>query len=151
MIITGIFGISLSAIFVKFSEAPSAVTAAYRLVWTVFLMSPVALGQKKYRSELFSVNKKTLLLCAVSGIFLAFHFFFWFASLSHTSVASSTVIVCTEVIWVALGYCIFMKGTFWEVFSLPFLIITVGKIIYTEIFYLWRQRFLWLYIHYLEV
>lgn len=111
MIITGIFGISLSAIFVKFSEAPSAVTAAYRLVWTVLLMSPVALGQKKYRSELFSVNKKTLLLCAVSGIFLAFHFFFWFASLSHTSVASSTVIVCTEVIWVALGYCIFMKGT----------------------------------------
>ena len=61
MIITGIFGISLSAIFVKFSEAPSAVTAAYRLVWTVFLMSPVALGQKKYRSELFSVNEKNLI------------------------------------------------------------------------------------------
>jgi len=28
----------------------------------------------------------------------------------HTSVASSTTIVCTEVIWVSLGYWLFMKG-----------------------------------------
>ena len=35
MIVIGIIGISLSAIFVKYSEAPSVVTAAYRLLWTV--------------------------------------------------------------------------------------------------------------------
>ena len=35
----------------------------------------------------------------------------WFESLNQTSVASPTAIVCTEeVIWVALGYCLFMKG-----------------------------------------
>ena len=38
------------------------------------------------------------------------HFALWFASLKHTSVASSTTIVCTEVIWVALGFCLFLKG-----------------------------------------
>ena len=41
MIITGIAGISLSAIFVKYSQAPSVVTALYRLMWTVALMTPV--------------------------------------------------------------------------------------------------------------
>lgn len=37
MIVIGVMGISLSAIFVRYSQAPSSVTAAYRLLWTVLL------------------------------------------------------------------------------------------------------------------
>lgn len=110
MIAVGIMGISLSAIFVRYSQAPSVVTAAYRLLWTVALMAPVVFFSKPRRKELFSTDKKTALLCAVSGIFLALHFVLWFESLRHTSVASSTTIVCTEVIWVALGFCLFLGG-----------------------------------------
>lgn len=110
MIIIGVLGISLSSIFVKYSSAPSAVTATYRLLWTVFIMSPVVLGKKDVRKELFSSDKKTLGLSALSGVFLAVHFVLWFESLSHTSVASSTTIVCTEVIWVSLGFVLFLKG-----------------------------------------
>lgn len=110
MIVIGIIGISLSAIFVKYSQAPSVVTAAYRLLWTVLLMSPVVLLKKDRREELFSTDRKTVLLCGVSGVFLALHFAIWFESLKHTSVASSTTIVCTEVIWVALGFCLVMHG-----------------------------------------
>ena len=110
MIIVGILGISMSAIFVKFSTAPSAVTAVYRLGWTVLLMTPAVLGSRKVRKELFSAKPKAVALSALSGVFLAIHFVFWFESLAHTSVASSTTIVCTEVIWVALGFCLFMKG-----------------------------------------
>jgi len=110
MIVVGVIGISLSAIFVKYSTAPSAVTAAFRLLWTVVLMTPVVLGKKEVREEFKCTDKKTLGLCAVSGLFLAIHFVLWFESLNHTSVASSTTIVCTEVIWVSLGFCFFMKG-----------------------------------------
>ena len=110
MIVVGVFGISLSSIFVKFSAAPSAVTAAYRLLWTVLLMSPVTFGSREIRQELFCVDRKNLLLSVLSGVFLAFHFTLWFESLHHTSVASSTTIVCTEVIWVSLGYALFVKG-----------------------------------------
>lgn len=110
MIVIGIMGISLSAIFVRYSQAPSVVTADYRLLWTVALMAPVVFLSGPRREELFSTDKKTALLCAVSGIFLALHFVLWFESLRHTSVASSTTIVCTEVIWVALGFCIFLGG-----------------------------------------
>ncbi len=110
MIVIGVLGISLSSIFVKYSTAPSAVTAAYRLLWTVLLMTPVTFGNAEIREELFHVNRKTFLLSCLSGLFLAFHFTLWFESLLHTSVASSTTIVCTEVIWVSLGYALFLKG-----------------------------------------
>ena len=110
MIVVGVIGISLSSIFVKYSTAPSAVTAAYRLLWTIILMSPVTFGNQNIRKELFHVNRRNLLLSCLSGMFLAFHFTLWFESLHHTSVASSTTIVCTEVIWVSLGYALFLKG-----------------------------------------
>lgn len=110
MIIVGVLGISLSSIFVKFSQAPSAVTAAYRLLWTVLILTPVVFSKKDSRKELKSLSKKSVILSIISGVFLAIHFVLWFESLSHTSVASSTTIVCTEVIWVALGYCLVLKG-----------------------------------------
>lgn len=110
MIVVGVVGISLSSIFVKYSTAPSAVTAAYRLLWTVLLMSPVVWGKKTVRDALLRVDKKTMLLSCLSGLFLAVHFVLWFESLRHTSVASSTTIVYTEVIWVSFGYCLFLKG-----------------------------------------
>ncbi len=110
MILVGILGISLSSIFVKFSQAPSQVTAAWRLLWTVALMTPVALGRRGSRRELASLGGKLLGLSILSGLFLAIHFVLWFESLGHTTVASSTTIVCTEVIWVCLGWCLFLGG-----------------------------------------
>lgn len=110
MIVIGIIGISLSAIFVRLSSAPSSVTAAWRMLWTVLLMTPVVFGRGEIRAQLRRISRKTVLLSALSGLFLALHFVLWFESLNHTSVASSTTIVCTEVIWVSLGFCLFMKG-----------------------------------------
>lgn len=110
MIVVGVLGISLSSIFVKYSAAPSSVTAAWRLLWTVVLLSPVVWGRGVVRGELLHVSGKTAVLSSLSGVFLAVHFVLWFESLQHTSVASSTTIVCTEVIWVSLGYCLFLKG-----------------------------------------
>ena len=64
------------------------------------------------------------ILC--SGLFLAIHFVLWFESLRHTSVASSTTIVCTEVVWVCLG---FPLGKFFcfQVFQFLFKIICYNK------------------------
>ena len=110
LIAVGIMGISLSSIFVKYSSAPSVVTAVYRLLWTIVLMTPAVACSGKRRRQLRQTDSKTVLLCILSGIFLALHFTLWFESLNNTSVASSTTIVCTEVIWVALGWRFFLKG-----------------------------------------
>lgn len=129
MIAIGVLGISLSSIFVKYSEAPSAVTAAWRLLWTVLLMTPLALGKRENRQEMRRLSRKNLLLSALSGLFLALHFVLWFESLAHTSVASSTTIVCTEVIWVALGYLLFMKGKLSLKAALAIGITLVGSVV----------------------
>ena len=110
MIVIGVLGISLSSIFVKYSTAPSAVTAAFRLLWTVLFLTPVVLGKASVRKEMLALPGRLVLLSCLSGLFLAIHFVLWFESLRHTSVASSTTIVCTEVIWVCLGFCLFLKG-----------------------------------------
>ena len=110
MIVIGVIGISLSSIFVKYSQAPSAVTAAFRLLWSVLFLTTVVLTKPQVRREIKDAPKKTLILSALSGLFLAIHFVLWFESLKLTSVASSTTIVCTEVIWVSLGFCLFLKG-----------------------------------------
>ncbi len=128
MIVVGIIGISLSSIFVKYSEAPSTVTAAFRLLWTVLLMSPVVWSKKEVREELKQIKKKDFWLSALSGVFLAIHFVIWFESLQHTSVASSTTIVCTEVIWVAIGFCLFLKQTLSKKAVFAILITFIGSI-----------------------
>lgn len=129
MIIIGVAGISLSAIFVKYSSAPSAVTAAFRLCWTVLLMSPYVWGKQTVRKELLGIGRKELVFSILSGIFLAIHFVLWFESLQHTTVASSTTIVCTEVIWVALGFCLFMKGKLTKKEAVAILITFGGSVV----------------------
>jgi len=110
LILVGILGISMSSILIRYSTAPSAVTASWRLLWTVILMSPVVFGKREVRQELLSVSRKAALLSILSGIFLAVHFWFWFESLRMTTVSSATTIVSTEVIWVSIGFFLFLKG-----------------------------------------
>ena len=129
MIALGVIGISLSSIFVKYSAAPAAVTAAWRLLWTVALMTPVVWGSGTVRRELLGVKGTVAILSALSGVFLAIHFVLWFESLNQTSVASSTTIVCTEVIWVCLGYRLFLGGRIPGRAALAIAVTLVGSVL----------------------
>lgn len=108
VLLVGVVGISISAILVRYSQAPSVITAVYRLGWTVLLLLPMVLT--KFRSELLCLRGKDAFMCALSGICLALHFLTWFESLKWTGVAVSTVLVSTEVIFTALGFALFLKG-----------------------------------------
>ena len=57
MVVVAVLGCGLASVFVKSSAAPSALTAAIRLLWTVLLLSPVTLGSKSFRHELISIDK----------------------------------------------------------------------------------------------
>lgn len=108
VLILGVVGVSISAILVRYSQAPSVITAVYRLGWTVLLLLPAVL--MRFREELLRVRWRDVLLCTLSGICLALHFLTWFESLKWTGVAVSTVLVSTEVIFTALGFAFFLKG-----------------------------------------
>ena len=108
VLLLGVVGTAMSAILVRYSQAPSVVTAVYRLGWTVLLLAPVVLF--RFRAELRRITGRDALLCALSGLCLALHFLTWFESLKWTSLAVSTVLVSTEAIFTALGFALFLKG-----------------------------------------
>lgn len=100
IVLLGVVGVSFSAILVKYASAPSVVLAFYRMFFTAVLLFPAV--WKNCREELKKAGKKEIIWCCISGFFLACHFTTYFESLCHTSIASSTVLVDTEVFFVAL-------------------------------------------------
>lgn len=122
-LIVGVIAVSASAIFVKFSEAPSGVIAFYRLLFSVLLMLPVFL--MKYVKELALISGRDWLYATLAGVFLAFHFILWFESLNYTSVASSTVLVTLQPLFAFVGTFLFFK----ERFSLKAILCAVAAIV----------------------
>lgn len=109
-VIIGVLSVSTSAIFVKFSTAPSGVIAFYRLFFTVLIMLPIYLI--KYVKELRNMTKKDYILSTIAGVFLAFHFILWFESLDYTSVASSTVLVTLQPLFSFFGTYLLLKNQY---------------------------------------
>jgi drug/metabolite transporter (DMT)-like permease len=122
-LIVGVIAVSASAIFVKFSEAPSGVIAFYRLLFSVLLMLPVFL--MKYVKELALISGRDWLYATLAGVFLAFHFILWFESLNYTSVASSTVLVTLQPLFAFVGTFLFFK----ERFTLKAILCAVAAIV----------------------
>lgn len=100
IVLLGVLGVSFSAIFVKYTTAPAVVIAFYRMFFAAVILLPAVL--KSCREEWKALDGRTLLMCVLSGVFLACHFSFYFQSIAYTSIASSTVLVDTEVFFVAI-------------------------------------------------
>lgn len=102
----GIAAISFSSIFVKWSEAPVSIQAMYRLMITMLLMLPFGL---RYIPEVRKLKGSDIAKLIASGIMLAVHFLLWMGSLQWTSVASSTIILALQPVFVMIGAYIFFK------------------------------------------
>ena len=94
-------GTSAGAVLVRLAESPAAVTAFWRLAFSVAFLLPVLLYRGDWREWKTLRAGEAALLC-VSGLCLALHFLTWFRSLDYTSVASSTVLVSTHPLFVGL-------------------------------------------------
>ena len=106
----GVSVVSFAAILIRFAHAegaPSLAIAAVRLAVAAAVLTPFAL----FRSgrEICRLRRRELGLCMLSGAFLAAHFWAWITSLEHTSVASSTALVTTNPLWVALISAIVLR------------------------------------------
>lgn len=108
-LIIGVIMLSTSAIFVKIAQAPSSIIAFYRLLITFIITFSIIICDKNKINELKSLNKKEILLGLSSGIFLSFHYLFWFESLNYTSVTSSTVIATMQPIFSVIGSYFFFR------------------------------------------
>ncbi len=93
--------------FVRITDAPSLVLTFYRSLFAAIFLAPALFV--KFRPELKKLTKKDVLLCVISGCFLGLHFSAYFESLRFTSIASSVVLVDTEVFFVAFAMLFFFR------------------------------------------
>lgn len=110
----GISALSLSAMFVRWAEAPGPIVGFYRLLISTIFLTPLFIRQQK-RLEL--IDKKYLVFPLLAGIFTAFDFAFWNSSLKFTTAANATLLGNTSPLWVAL-FALFifrekLRGVFW--------------------------------------
>lgn len=104
----GVISVSFAAIFIRLTEAPPLVIAAYRLCLASLIIVPIAWVRS--HKELIHLSRRSIIMGLFSGVFLALHFGFWIASLSYTSVATSVVMVTVSPIFVALAsYVLFQE------------------------------------------
>ena len=127
IIILGVLGTAFSAILVRYSDAPSTVLVFYRMLFSVLLLSPVSL--LFHKREFTDIRLREIGLCVGSGIFLGMHFFCYFQSLQYTGIASSVVLVDTEVFFVALGGALFLRERLSAAGWLSILITFAGSVV----------------------
>lgn len=101
IIFLGVVGVSLSAILVRSATAPSMVLVLYRMLFSVAVLIPLTLI--RHRAELKVLKKREVLLSLSSGFFLGLHFTVFFSAIRYTTIAAATVLVDTEVFFVALA------------------------------------------------
>jgi len=99
-----VIAVSFSSLFVRLATAPPLIIATYRLLFTFLALAPFTLMKK---GALAGLDRRQVALSALSGLFLALHFVTWFISLGYTSVASSTVLVTLQPVFVVVGSLLF--------------------------------------------
>jgi len=100
----GVLVVSSSSILVRYAQGagvPSLSIAALRLALAALLLTPLALARAG--GEIRGLSRRDFRLALLAGSLLAAHFATWISSLAYTSVASSTVLVTTNPVWIALA------------------------------------------------
>ena len=97
----GLAAVSHSAIFVRVADAHPVVIAFGRLALAAAILAPLAyaLERRSWQGQPRSVAIRG----SLAGICLALHFATWIASLAHTSIANSVVLVSLTPVWIALA------------------------------------------------
>jgi len=98
LLAVGVLAVSLSGPLMAAMVVPPLAIAFWRNGLATLVLAPGAVTGR--RQELLHLGLKQLGLVAASGCVLAIHFGTWVTSLTLTSVASATAIVCLQIAWV---------------------------------------------------
>lgn len=107
VLLAALLSVAHAAIFVRLADAHPFVVAAYRLAIATLVLLPFALpGLVR---ALPAIGRRQYAMLAGASVFLAVHFATWIASLDHTSIANSVVLVTLTPVWLALWSVIVLR------------------------------------------
>jgi drug/metabolite transporter (DMT)-like permease len=123
-LVVGLLGLGLSAIFVRWANAPGAVTGFYRMGIAV-----VVLALPFYRRLLVNgpIPRRELVVALLGGLFFAGDLLFWNTGILISGATNTTLMGNTAPLWVGLGALFF----FGERLSRPFwvgLLVAMGGV-----------------------
>jgi drug/metabolite transporter (DMT)-like permease len=93
-----------SAILVRYADGAEPLAMSFwRCTAGSLLLLPFSL------KDLRNVRRREVIICAISGVFLAFHFATWLASIGMTTIAAAVLLVSLSPVFVALTAWLFFK------------------------------------------
>ncbi|MEU9169909.1 DMT family transporter [Streptomyces sp. NPDC048420] len=98
LLAVAVVGISLAAPLAAAAAAPPLAIA----FWRNAAASVIVLGRRGAGRARRRLGRSDVLHCVFAGVFLAAHFGLWIPSLTMTSVATSTALMCTTPLWAGL-------------------------------------------------
>jgi len=101
--------VSLGSIFVRLAQAPALAVSFHRVFLASILIAPFALGRLVRSWPSLAPRRRAAV--AGAGVALALHFATWIASLSHTSVAASVLLVNTAPLFTLAFSRVFLGET----------------------------------------
>lgn len=97
VLIAALLAISSAALWVRLADAPAVVTAFWRVALSTLILWAVQLRRMP------RLSRAGWQAAVLGGLMLALHFWSWMLSLETTSVLSSTLLVTTTPLWLAMA------------------------------------------------
>lgn len=98
-LVVAVFAVSVSGPMIAATPAPALAIAFWRNAIGALVLLPFLL---RGFSELRQLPRDRWLAMVAAGVFLGLHFALWIPSLRFTSIAASTALVATQVVWAAV-------------------------------------------------
>jgi drug/metabolite transporter (DMT)-like permease len=105
-LVFGILALGMSAIFVKWANAPGAVSGFYRMSFAAVILALPFGAHIRRRGR---PSTRHLLFAVLGGVFFALDLAAWNTALLITSAASATFLGCTSPLWVGIGTLVLFK------------------------------------------
>ncbi len=134
---TGILSLSLSAMFVRWANAPGTVTGFYRLFLSTVMLTPFIILRHQHVTP---IPKKVLIFPILAGIFTAGDFSLWNSSLAFTTAANATLLGNTAPLWVAIGAWLIFRERLNRGFWLGLALALMGGVLIMGSDFLLRPR-----------
>jgi drug/metabolite transporter (DMT)-like permease len=104
-LITGLFSIGFSAIFISLADAPGTVSAFYRMAIAAVLVALPFLNRTRQREK--PLPAKGIRLALLGGLLFALDVSLWATGITISGASTPTLMANTAPIWVGLGAMIF--------------------------------------------
>lgn len=98
-LVVAVGAVSLSGPIMTATDAPALGIAFWRNALGAVVLTPFVLRNRPVLRQLTRGQWNAMVL---AGVLLGLHFAFWIPSLRYTSIAASTALVATQVVWAAL-------------------------------------------------